>query len=131
MRKHFFLLAAILALILSASSCTKNAPQNGNVNVVAESTPAKPPPSPLTGFDSDLQDIKKGGFTYIYVLFRKDGKTLDSTDSEFIRKNAPQVIDAFTTKDKMKAILGSNFNLEEGNMAELKKRFVVEDYSGR
>jgi hypothetical protein len=26
---------------------------------------------------------------------------------------------------------GTNFNLEEGNMGELKKRFNVEDYTGR
>jgi len=28
-------------------------------------------------------------------------------------------------------IAGTNFNLEEGNLEILKKRFVAEDYSGR
>jgi len=28
-------------------------------------------------------------------------------------------------------VAGTNFNLEEGNMEVLKKRFVVEDYSGK
>jgi len=130
MRKTFFVLAAVLTLILSTASCSKNAPQNGNVTV-AQSTPAKPPPSPLTGFDADLQFIKNGGYTYIYVFSRKDGKPLDPEDSTFLRANAPQMVDWAKTREGKAVIGGTNFNLEEGNMGELKKKFVVEDYSGR
>jgi len=131
MRKTFFVLAAIFVLTLSTASCNKSAPQNGNANVVAESTPAKPPPSPLTGFDADLQFIKNGGYTYIYVFSRKDGKPLEAEDSKFLRANGPQMVDWARTREGKAVIGGTNFNLEEGNMGELKKRFVVEDYSGR
>jgi hypothetical protein len=46
-----------------------------------------------------------------------------------LRQNAPQVVDWVTTEDGKKVIGGTNFNLEEGGMAQLRKRFVVEDYS--
>ena len=97
-------------------------------------TPAASPtaiPSPLTGFEKDLQYIRNGGHTYIWVFSRKDGKPLDKDDSAFLRTNAPQVVDWVTTDEGRKVIAGTNFNLEEGNLEALKKRFVAEDYTGR
>ena len=79
----------------------------------------------------DLKFIRNGQFTYIYVISRKDGKQLDQQDSSFLRTNAPQVVDWVVTDDKTKAIGGTNFNLEEGNLNVIKKRLVVEDYTGR
>jgi hypothetical protein len=95
------------------------------------STPAKPAPSPLVGFEKDLQFVKNGQYSYIYVFSRKDGKPLQSEDSQVLRKEAPQMVDCVTSDEGKKAICGTNFNLEEGNMGSLKKRFVVEDYSAR
>ena len=87
--------------------------------------------SPLTGFDKDLQYIKNGGYTYVWVFSRKDHKPLDKEDSTFLHTNAPQVVDWVTTDEGRKVIGGTNFNLEEGNLEALKKRFVTEDYSAR
>ena len=94
-------------------------------------SPAGPAPSPLTGFEKDLQYIRNGQYTYVWVFSRKDGKPLDSGDSAFLRTNAPQVVDWVITEGGKKVIGGTNFNLEEGNLAELKKRFVAEDYTGK
>jgi len=97
-------------------------------------TPAASPstqPSPLTGFEKDLQYIRNGGFSYVWVFSRKDGKPLNRDDSAFLRTNAPQVVDWVTTDEGRKVIGGTNFNLEEGNLGALKKRFVTEDYTGR
>ena len=88
-------------------------------------------PSPLTAFEQDLQFIRNGQYTYVYVFSRKDGKPLDSEDGKFLRTNAPQVVDWVTTDEGKKVIGGTNFNLEEGNMESLRKRFVVEDYTGK
>ncbi|HEX6045738.1 MAG TPA: hypothetical protein VFZ22_14695 [Pyrinomonadaceae bacterium] len=93
-------------------------------------TPA-PASSPLTGFAKDLQYIKNGGYTYVWIFSRKDGKPLDKADGAFLRTNAPQVVDWVTTDEGKKVIGGTNFNLEEGNLEAIKKRFVTEDYSGR
>ncbi|HLM23977.1 MAG TPA: hypothetical protein VK274_02925, partial [Pyrinomonadaceae bacterium] len=87
--------------------------------------------SPLTGFEKDLQYIRNGGFSYVWVFSRKDGKPLDRDDSAFLRTNAPQVVDWVTTDEGRKVIGGTNFNLEEGNLEALKKRFVTEDYTGK
>lgn len=87
--------------------------------------------SPLTGFEKDLQYIRNGNFTYVWVFSRKDGKPLDKDDAAFLRTNAPQVIDWVTTDENRKVIAGTNFNLEEGNFAILQKRFVTENYSGK
>jgi len=102
-------------------------PSSTNSNSAA----ASPSSSPLTGFEKDLQYIRNGQYTYIWVFSRKDGKPLEPADSIFLRTNAPQVVDWVTTDGGKKVIAGTNFNLEEGNLEVLKKRYVAEDYSGR
>lgn len=120
-----------IALLAFLSAC------NGTSSTT--SSPATPQPSPtptasrapLTGFEADLQYIRNGSYAYIWVFSRKDGKVLDREDGAFLRKNAPQVVDWVTTDEGRKVIGGTNFNLEEGNLELLKKRYVAEDYSGR
>lgn len=102
-------------------------------NSDSSSSPAESPSvaaSPLSGFERDLQFIRSGQYTYVWVFSRKDGKPLDAEDSTFLRTNAPQVVD-WASYDGKKVVAGTNFNLEEGNLDLLKKRFVVEDYSNR
>jgi hypothetical protein len=41
------------------------------------------------------------------------------------------VVDWVTTDEGKKVIAGTNFDLALGNLELLKKRFVVEDYTGR
>ena len=125
--KNLTIFAPVLFLALIVGGCHKSDDSAETV-----STPAKPVASPLVGFSKDLQFIKNGQYTYIFVLTRKDGKKLDSEDKEYLRKNVPQIVDLDTTDEGKKAIIGTNFNLEEGPMMEaLKKRYVVEDYSGK
>lgn len=97
----------------------------------AASTAPSVQPSPLNDFDRALQFIRNGQYTYVWVFSRKDGKPLNSEDSDFLRTNAFQVLDWAANDAKTKVIAGTNFDLEEGNMEKLRKRFVVEDYSGR
>ena len=121
----------VVVVVLLFGACGGSAPPNTSTST---STPAQSPtatPSPLTGFEKDMQYIRNGGYTYIWVFSRKDGKPLDRDDSAFLRTNAPQVVDWVTTDEGRKVIAGTNFNLEEGNLEALKKRFVTEDYSGK
>ena len=120
----------LLLVVLFLGACGE-APSNTNTASTSPTAPA-PSPSPKTEFEQNLQYVRNGGFTYIYVVSRKDGKPLERTDSDFLRTNAPQVVDWVKADDSSKTFIGgTNFNLEEGNMAELKKRFNVEDYTGR
>ena len=122
----------LMALALIFCAC--GAPPSSVSNNAPAATPtaaALPSSSPLTGFAKDLQYIRNGGYTYIWVFSRKDGKPLDKDDSAFLRTNAPQVVDWVTTDEGKKVIAGTNFNLEQGNLEALKKRFVTEDYSNK
>jgi hypothetical protein len=129
------LLSGFLLLLSSLSLCAcAGTPPAANNNTATQSptrAAATPQASPLTGFAKDLQYVRNGGFTYIYTFARKDGKPLDREDGAFLRTNAPQVVDWVTTDEGKKVIGGTNFNLEEGNLAALKKRFVTEDVSAR
>ncbi len=117
----------LLALLFAACGGSRS-----TSNVASpEASPPTPQSSPLTSFEKDLNYIKGGQFSYVWVFSRKDGKPLDKDDSSFLRINAPQVVDWVVTDGGKKVIAGTNFNLEEGNLGELRKRFVVEDYTGR
>lgn len=125
-------LISLLILVLLLGGCGGgSAPTNSAANSSAATTPAGPAPSPLVGFEKDLQYIRNGQYTYVWVFSRKDGKPLQPEDSIFLRANAPQVVDWVTTDEGKKVIAGTNFNLEEGNLEALKKRYVTEDYSNR
>ena len=119
-----------LIVLMLLSACGGSAPAN-SANNTAAPTPAGPAPSPLKGFEADLQYIKNGQYTYVWVFSRKDGKPLEPADSIFLRANAPQVVDWVTTDEGKKVIAGTNFNLEEGNLELLRKRYVTEDYSNK
>jgi len=125
-----FLLVGFISLFLT--DCA-SAPSNSNSTPSPEPSTASATPqsSPLTGFEKDLKYIRDGGYTYVWTFARKDKKPLDKDDSAFLRTNAPQVVDWVTTDEGKKVIAGTNFNLEEGNMAALRKRFIVEDYSNK
>jgi hypothetical protein len=123
--------ALLLVVVLFFGACgggTPTSTSNSNPTPAASPTPI---PSPLTGFAKDLQYIRNGGYTYVWVFSRKDGKPLDKEDSAILRTNAPQVVDWVTTDEGRKVIGGTNFNLEEGNLEALKKRFITEDYTGK
>lgn len=121
-----------LVLILLLAACNGTPPAANNTPTPEPSPVAAASPTPpLTGFEKDLQYIRNGGYTYVWVFARKDGKPLDKEDGAFLRTNAPQVVDWVTTDEGKKVIGGTNFNLEEGNLAALKKRFATQDYSKR
>jgi hypothetical protein len=120
------LMAATATLFLGACSSGNNsAPTNSST------TQATPIPSPKTGFEADLEYVRKGQYTYVWVFSRKDGKPLDKDDSAYLRANAPQVVDWVTTDAGKRVIAGTNFDLAQGNLGLLQKRFTVEDYTGK
>ena len=114
---------------ISLTSCSSgNQAPAGNESASAPSSPA---PSPKTGFEADLEYVRKGQYTYIWVFSRKDGQPLDKDDAAYLRKNAPQVVDWVTSDQGRKVIAGTNFDLARGNLELLKKRFVVDDSTGK
>ena len=122
------LLIPVVAVLLVSVAC--RAPESSQPGQSSSGTPF-PTASPKSAFERDLQFIRNGNFTYVWVFSRADGKSLDRDDANFLRQSAPQVIDWVTTDDGKRVIGGTNFNLEEGGMPALRKRFIVEDYTGK
>lgn len=119
-------LSAGITLVSCSGGNTNTASSNGPV-----AAPSSPAPSPKTGFEADLDYVRKGQFNYVWVFSRKDGKPLDKIDAAYLRTNAPQVVDWVTSDEGKRVIAGTNFDLAKGNLGLLKKRFVVEDYTGK
>jgi len=125
-KRFVFMVAVVLWLVACNGNNTNTVPPAN------ESSTAQSSPSPAkTGFEADLDYLRKGQYTYVWVFSRKDGKPLDKDDGAFLRTNAPQVVDWVTTDEGRKVIAGTNFDLAQGNLGLLKKRFVAEDYTGR
>jgi hypothetical protein len=122
-------LVGILVLGGSLSSCNRGNSNPASANSAVSQTSPAPPPK--TGFEADLEYVRKGQYTYVWVFSRKDGKALDKDDAAYLRTNAPQVVDWVTTEEGKKVIAGTNFDLAQGNLALLKRRFNVEDYTGK
>jgi hypothetical protein len=130
MLKVFCLVLALAAASALLHGCNNHKSESSTSPTTNVSQPT-PESSPMSAFERDLQFIRKGQFNYIWVFARRDGKALDKDDGAYLRTKAPQVIDWVTTDEGKKVIAGTNFNLEEGNLELLKKRFVVEDYTGK
>ena len=118
----------VVAVLLVSVACS--APESSQPGESSSGTPFTTA-SPKSAFERDLQFIRNGNFTYVWVFSRADGKPIDKEDADFLRQNAPQVIDWVKTDDGKRVIGGTNFDLEQGGMPALRKRFVVEDYTGK
>jgi len=118
---------ALLGMACGGSNNNTNNTPTTNEPPIAQSSPQPA----KTSFEADLDYIRKGQYTYVWVFSRKDGKALDKEDGAYLRTNAPQVVDWVTTDEGKKVIAGTNFDLAQGNLGLLKKRFVAEDYTGR
>ncbi len=78
-----------------------------------------------------MQFVRHGHFKHVWVLSRKDGMALDKADGEFLRVNAPGVVDWVGPDEGNRFIAGSNFDIEPARMEMLRKRFKIEDYTVR
>ena len=123
-----FILTLLVAVVMLSACSSKPKTSSANSSTAVQSAPA---PTPKTGFDADLDYVRKGQYTYIWVFSRKDQKPLDKTDAAYLRTNAPQVVDWVTSDEGRKVIAGTNFDLAQGNLELLKKRFSVEDFTGK
>lgn len=128
-RTSTLFIMVILVAAISPTSCSSVKTNSGSPG--SPGPQLSPAPSPKNGFEADLAYVRKGQYTYIWIFSRKEGKPLDKDDGAFLRTNAPQVVDWVTSEEGRKVIAGTNFDLAKGNLELLKKRFVVEDYTGR
>ena len=131
MNHRFLSEVLVIAVVTLSTACGGG--QSTSVTNTAPAPVASPSvqASPLSEFEEDLQFIRNGQFTYVWLISRKDGKPLDPGDNVFLKANAPQVVDWVITDGGKKVFAGTNFNLEEGNLDKLKTRYITEDYSNK
>lgn len=82
-----------------------------------------------TTFERELDDIKTAGFTFVYVVRRKDGQKLNSEDRSVIRLQTVDMNRRVTADDDKAVIIGSNYQVPPKNMLVILDRFAVENYS--
>ncbi len=76
--------------------------------------------------------MRDGQFSYMYVFARQDNGPLDKDDVAYLKENAPKETNMWVrTDDGRRVIAGTNFEFKPENLDALRKRFNVEDYSGK
>jgi hypothetical protein len=120
-------IALAALLIVSFVSCRH---RTSSEDETPDTSTYRPEATPATQFERDLKYVRDGHFSYVWIFSRKDGKELTKEDSDALHTNAPKVVDWVKT-DQNRVIAGSNFPLEPQQLANLQKRFNIEDYSGK
>jgi hypothetical protein len=127
--------AAFLIVLLAAAmvcGCRRGGTdaQTADSSSNASSSPRRPPPQ--TEFERDLEYVRLGHFKYIYVISRPDGAALTNDDITYLTENTPKETNQrVATEGRRRVIVGTNFVFTPENLDALRKRFTVEDYSGK
>jgi hypothetical protein len=117
-----------VGLVLSACNHA-NAPTNNDST--PDTSTYRPLATPATDFEQKLKLVRDGGFRYVWVVRKLDGKEFTHEDTEILHANAPKVVDWIGTDDRKTFIAGSNVVIPPENELELKKRYKIEDLSGK
>lgn len=127
--------AASLIVLLALMVCCgcgragSDAGNSSNGDAPASSSPQR---KPQTVFERDLEYVRTGSFSHIYVIARQDGGVIDKDDINYLTENTPpETNHRISTDEKRRVIIGTNFVFTPEHLDALRKRFIVEDYSGR
>ena len=123
---------AVFIVLLSAatifSGCNRAGSETGNNTTTSQS----PRRAPQTPFERDLEYVRTGRFTHIYVISRPDNGVLDKDDIAYLKENTPKETNQWVSTDENRRVIaGTNFEFTPEHLDALRKRFTVEDYSGR
>lgn len=122
MLKRTFL--AFAACLFAGCGANENILRSGKSDPAGANTAAT-----KTSFERDLESMRTAGFSFIYVLRRKDGGLIDAEDKSVIRVQTTQTNRRISADDGKAIIIGSNFQIAPHNMAAIYQRFAVENYS--
>jgi hypothetical protein len=118
------LLIAIACVLASACGPDDRILKSGKETPAPSNVEASKPT-----FEKELDEIKSAGFTFVYVLRRKDAQKLDSEDRGVIRLQTADMNRRVTADDDKAVIIGSNYQIPPKNMLVLFDRFAVQNYS--
>jgi len=125
--KRFIVATVIVTSVAIAfTACRRGASSDDET---PDTSTYRPLPTPATEFEQKLKLVRDAHFQYVLVFTRLDGKEFTPEDKEILHTNAPKVVDWIGMDDKKKFFAGSNFPIEQKNLAVLLKRYKIEDYS--
>ena len=140
-RRSLSTATALLITLLAASlfsGCQRSSSRVGsaaNSQTAGNAGSASPSPrkaQPQTEFERDLDYVRTGSFRYIYVISRPDGSPLNDEDITYLTQNTPKETNQrVSSEGRRRIIVGTNFVFTPENLDALRKRFTVEDYSGK
>jgi hypothetical protein len=113
-------LAFICGLACFACGPNENLLRSGSENKVNVAA------TPRSSFDTEMSDMRTAGFTFIYVLRRKDGGKLDSADRSLIKSQTEDMNRRVSADEDRAVIIGSNYQLPDANLAVLRDKFTLE-----
>ena len=128
MKRLIALFLITISIATSLTACRRGASSNDET---PDTSTYRPDPTPATEFEQKLKLMRDAHFQYVLAFTRLDGKEFTPEDKEILHTNAPKVVDWIGMDDKKKFFAGSNFPIEQKNMAGLLKRYKIEDYSGK
>jgi len=124
------LIPIYFSLSLLLTGCHQAATPANNDNT-PDTSAYRPLATPATDFEQKLKMVRDGGFRYVWVFHKLDGKGFTHEDTEILHANAPKVVDWIGTDDLKTFIAGSNAAIPPENEPELRKRYKIEDYSSK
>lgn len=113
----------LIAIFTLACGANESVLRSGNETPVQANTANEKTP-----FAQDLDAMRTAGFTFIYVLRRKDGATLETEDVGVIKLQTIETNRRVKTDDDRAVIIGSNKEIPKQNLDLLYARFAVENY---
>ena len=121
---------ALLTLVIGlASACGK---RSETKNDSPERPRAAASTQPQTPFERDLDYVRKGQFTYVFIFSRKEGGAFTRDDIAYLKANSPAETNQWISTDEgRRVIAGTNFEFKPEHFDALKQRFNIEDYSGK
>ncbi|MBK9215255.1 MAG: hypothetical protein IPM59_06590 [Chloracidobacterium sp.] len=123
MVKHFIATALMTA-------CCAGCGANERVLKSGRETPGQANVEPVkTTIERDIDEMRTAGFTFIYVLRRKDGQKFDAEDRGIVRLQTADANRRVTSDEDRAVVIGSNYAIPPKNMFVLFDRFAVENYS--
>ena len=79
--------------------------------------------------EQDIESMRTAGFTYIFILRRKDGGLIDAENRAVLRLHTADANRRVASDDGRAFLVGSNFQISAKSMAALYARFAIEDNS--
>ena len=132
LRKTLFPAAMSLALAVSLFAACGKKSESKNEPTANASPAANARKQPQTPFERDLDYVRKGQFTYVFVFTRKDGAAFDKDDIAYLKSNSPAETNQWISTDEgRRVIAGTNFEFKPEHFDALRQRFNIEDYTGK